>query len=150
MARQTKAQREWRPGMPRKRRSIKVMFASTVLLLEAFVVLFATLVVFGLRSDAIPAGLILGAGLVLSIAFIASCALLTRSYGILIGWILQALIIATGIIEPMMFLVGVLFALTWFYGVRTGARLDRENAERDRQQAEWERNNGPDSGPAVP
>ena len=36
MARLTKAQREWRPGMPKKRRSTKVMFASTVLLLEAF------------------------------------------------------------------------------------------------------------------
>lgn len=45
--RMTKAQREWRPGMPKKRRSTKVMFASTVLLLEAFVVFFATLTVFG-------------------------------------------------------------------------------------------------------
>jgi hypothetical protein len=49
VAKLTKAQREWRPGMPRKRRSTKVMFASTVLLLEAFVMFFATLAVFGLR-----------------------------------------------------------------------------------------------------
>lgn len=139
MARQTKAQREWRPGMPKKRRSVKVMFASTVLLLEAFVVLFATLVVLGLESDTIPVGLILGAGLSLSVVLIAACALLTKSYGIMLGWVLQVLIIATGIVEPMMFLVGILFALTWLYGIRTGARLDRENAERDRQQAEWER-----------
>lgn len=141
MARQTKAQREWRPGMPKKRRSIKVMFASTVLLLEAFVVLFATLVVFGLRSDSIPVGVILGVGLGLSAVLIVACAFLTKSYGILVGWVLQLLIIATGIVEPMMFLVGILFALTWLYGIRTGARLDRENAERDRQQAEWERAN---------
>ena len=38
-----------------------------------------------------------------------------------------------------MFVVGVLFALTWWYGVRTGMRLDRENAQRDAEQAEWER-----------
>ncbi|KRF04566.1 hypothetical protein ASH00_13170 [Arthrobacter sp. Soil782] len=141
MARQTKAQREWRPGMPKKRRSVKVMFASTVLLLEAFVVLFATLVVFGLRSDTIPVGVILGVGLTLSAVLIVSCALLTKPYGILIGWILQVLIIATGIAEPMMFLVGILFALTWLYGIRTGARLDRENAQRDREQAEWDQVN---------
>jgi hypothetical protein len=141
MARQTKAQREWRPGMPKKRRSVKVMFASTVLLLEAFVVLFATLVVFGLRSDTIPVGVILGVGLTLSAVLIVSCALLTKPYGILIGWILQVLIIATGIAEPMMFLVGILFALTWLYGIRTGARLDRENAQRDREQAEWDQAN---------
>lgn len=121
------------------------MFASTVLLLEAFVVLFATLVVFGLRSDSIPVGVILGVGLGLSAVLILACAFLTRSYGILVGWVLQLLIIATGIVEPMMFLVGILFALTWLYGIRTGARLDRENAERDRQQAEWERANGPGS-----
>jgi dihydrofolate synthase/folylpolyglutamate synthase len=36
MAKLTKAQREWQPGMPKKRRSTKVLFASTVLLLEAF------------------------------------------------------------------------------------------------------------------
>ncbi|WP_299165724.1 DUF4233 domain-containing protein [uncultured Arthrobacter sp.] len=144
MARQTKAQREWRPGMPKKRRSVKVMFASTVLLLEAFVVLFATLVVFGLRSDTIPVGLILGIGLTLSAVLIASCALLTKPYGILLGWVLQVLIIATGIAEPMMFLVGVLFAATWLYGIRTGGRLDRENAQRDREQAEWEQANRPE------
>lgn len=141
MARQTKAQREWRPGMPKKRRSIKVMFASTVLLLEAFVVLFATLVVFGLRSDTIPIGVILGVGLALSAVLIVACAFLTKPYGMLLGWVLQVLVLATGIVEPMMFLVGILFALTWLYGIRTGARLDRENAERDRQQVEWEQAN---------
>ena len=56
MAKLTKAQREWRPGMPKKRRSIKIMFASTVLLLEAFVAFFATLVVFGLYRDEVAAG----------------------------------------------------------------------------------------------
>lgn len=141
MVRHTKAQREWRPGMPKKRRSVKVMFASTVLLLEAFVVLFATLVVFGLRGDTIPVGIILGVGLGLSTILILACALLTKRHGILLGWVLQALIILTGIVEPMMFLVGALFALTWLYGLRIGARLDSENVERDRLQAEWERAN---------
>ncbi len=51
MAKLTKAQREWRPGMPKKRRSTRVMFASTVLPLEAFVAFFVTLAFFGLTRD---------------------------------------------------------------------------------------------------
>ncbi|MBJ2119947.1 DUF4233 domain-containing protein [Arthrobacter sp. MSA 4-2] len=139
MARLTKAQREWRPGMPKKRRSIKIMFASTVLLLEAFVVFFGTLVVFGLRRDEINPALILGSGVVLSLLLVFTCAVLTRPWGIAVGWVLQLTIIATGFLEPTMFLVGIAFALTWLYGIRTGRRLDRENAERDRAQAEWEK-----------
>ncbi|PTT66373.1 DUF4233 domain-containing protein [Arthrobacter sp. HMWF013] len=137
MARLTKAQREWRPGMPRKRRSTKVMFASTVLLLEAFVVFFATLAVFGLKRGEFPPALILGTGIALSLVMIFACAVLSRPWGVALGWILQIVLILTGIVEPMMFLVGALFALAWWYGIRTGIRIDSESAQRDRDQAEW-------------
>jgi hypothetical protein len=138
MARLTKAQREWRPGMPKKRRSTKVMFASTVLLLEAFVVFFATLAVFGLRRAEISPALILSLGIGLSIVLILACAVLSRPWGVALGWILQLVLILLGFVEPMMFLVGVLFALSWWYGIRTGIRIDREAAQREREQAEWE------------
>jgi hypothetical protein len=141
MARMTRAQREWRPGMPKKRRSTKILFASTVLLLEAFVVFFATLAVFGLRREEIPPAVILTSGLVLSVVLILTCAVLTRRWGIALGWILQLVIIAGGFLEPAMFFVGAAFALTWFYGLRQGGRVDRENVERDRLQAEWEKAN---------
>lgn len=137
----TRAQREWRPGMPRKRRSTKVLFASTVLMLEAFVVLFATLAVFGLRRDEIPPALILGSGIGLAVVLVLTCAVVTRKWGIGLGWVLQLVIIAGGFLEPMLFLVGTAFALTWFYGIRQGTRVDRENVERDRLQAEWEKAN---------
>jgi hypothetical protein len=147
MARMTKAQREWHPDMPRKRRSTKVMFGSTVLTLEAFVVFFATLVAFGLEAQGLPPTVLLITGVALSAVLVGSCALLNRSFGYTLGWILQLTLIATGFIVPMMFLVGVLFALTWWYGIHTGARLDRENAQRDAAQAEWERNNPTGAGP---
>lgn len=138
MARLTKAQREWRPGMPRKRRSIRVMFASTVLGLEAFVAFFATLVIFGLRAREFPQPVILIAGIALSAVLVAACAFLTRSWGPAVGWVLQLVLIATGFLEPMMFVIGVLFALAWWYALRVGWRLDRENAARDRQQEAWD------------
>lgn len=137
MARLTKAQREWRPGMPKKRRSVRVLFASSVLSLEAFVIFFATLAAYGLTD--LPKAALLTAGLALSALLIAACAVLTRPWGAVVGWILQLLIIATGLVIPTMYVIGVLFALTWWYGLRTGARIDRENVRRDREQEEWER-----------
>jgi hypothetical protein len=138
MARLTKAQREWRPGMPKKRRSTKVMFASTVLLLEAFVVFFATLAVFGLRRAEISPALILSVGIGLSVVLILACAVLSRPWGVALGWVLQLVLILSGFAEPLMFLVGALFALAWWYGIRAGIRIDRESAQRDREQAEWD------------
>ena len=56
MARMTKAQREWRPGQPKKPRSTRVMFASTVLTLEAFLAVFVALARGGIvDADAIAA-----------------------------------------------------------------------------------------------
>ncbi|MDN3936607.1 DUF4233 domain-containing protein [Arthrobacter sp. YD4] len=138
MAKLTKAQREWRPGMPKKRRSTKVMFASTVLLLEAFVALFGTLAVFGLRRGEFPPALVFGLGVGLALVLALTCAVLTKPWGVALGWVLQLVLILTGFVEPTMFVVGALFALTWWYGIRTGIRIDREAAQRDREQAAWE------------
>ncbi|WP_427018139.1 DUF4233 domain-containing protein [Pseudarthrobacter sp. P1] len=145
MARQTKAQREWRPGMPRKRRSTKVMFASVVLSLEAFVALFAGLALFGLRNK--DTG-ILWASVALAVVLIFSCAFMGKKWGPALGWILQLVLIATGFLEPLMFVIGVLFAVSWWYALRAGSRLDRENAQRDREQAEWNAAH-PAEGPAA-
>lgn len=138
MAKLTKAQREWRPGMPKKRRSTKVMFASTVLLLEAFVAFFATLAVFGLRRGEFPPALILSVGIGLSVVLILACAVVSRPWGVVLGWILQLLLILTGFVEPMMFVVGAMFGVAWWYGIRTGIRIDLESARREREQAEWD------------
>lgn len=147
--RMTKAQRAWRPGMPQKRRSTKVMFASTVLGLEGFVVFFATLAVFGLRSKEIPPAVILTVGIGLSVLLIVACAFLTKKWGIWLGWILQLVLISIGFVEPMMFVIGPLFAISWWYALRAGARIDRENIERDREQAEWEKSHPDELNPGA-
>ncbi|MEE1622476.1 DUF4233 domain-containing protein [Zafaria sp. Z1313] len=138
MARLTKAQREWRPGMKKPRRSVRTLFASTVLTLEAFVVLFATLGVFGLHRGAVSAWLIWGIGLGLALLCLATCAFLGRPFGYWIGWGIQVLLVGAGFIDPYMFIVGALFAAAWWYAVTKGGAIDAENAERDRAQARWE------------
>lgn len=150
MAKLTKAQREWRPGMPKKRRSTKVMFASTVLLLEAFVAFFATLAVFGLKRGEVDPALILGFGIALSVVLVLACAVLSKPWGVGLGWALQIVLILTGIAEPMMFIVGVLFAACWWYGIRAGIRIDRDNAQREREQATWEAEHGDGQAPETP
>ncbi|WP_035749154.1 DUF4233 domain-containing protein [Arthrobacter sp. 35W] len=135
MARLTKAQREWRPGMPKKRRSTKVMFASVVLSLEAFVVLFAGLALFGLRGKDTT---ILIASVVVAVVFIGACAFMGKTRGLALGWVLQLVLIAMGFLEPSMFIIGVLFAVAWWYALRAGSKIDVENARRDREQAEWD------------
>ncbi|WP_347107653.1 DUF4233 domain-containing protein [Paenarthrobacter sp. S56] len=150
MAKLTKAQREWRPGMPKKRRSTKVMFGSTVLLLEAFVAFFGTLVVFGLKRGEVAPGIILGAGIALSVILVLACAVLSKPWGIGLGWALQLVLILTGFAEPTMFIVGILFAACWWYGIRTGIRIDREVAQRDREQAEWDAAHGDGTQPETP
>ena len=47
----TRAQRDWKPGTVKKPRSTKVIFASTILVLEAFTIFFGTLAVFGLHFN---------------------------------------------------------------------------------------------------
>jgi len=142
MAKLTKAQREWRPGMPKKQRSTKLMLASTVLVLEAFVALFAGLALFGLK-DKNPVFL-LAAG-VLAILMIAACAFIGKKWGPALGWVLQLLLIAGGFWEASMFVVGVLFAIAWWYALHTGARIDRENVERAKVQAQWDADHPVDS-----
>ncbi|MDO5864912.1 MULTISPECIES: DUF4233 domain-containing protein [Paenarthrobacter] len=150
MAKLTKAQREWRPGMPKKRRSTKVMFGSTVLLLEAFVAFFGTLVVFGLKRGEVPPAIILSVGIALSVVLVLTCAVLSKPWGIGLGWGLQIVLILTGLAEPTMFIVGILFAICWWYGIRTGIRIDREVAQRDRVQAEWDAAHRDEPGAPTP
>ena len=135
MAKLTKAQREWKPNTPKKLRSTKMMFASVVLVLEAFVAIFLGLGLFGLK-DKNPAYLI--AAVVLAFLLIMACAFLRKPWGVAVGWVLQGLLIAGGFWEPSMFVVGVLFAAAWWYALFGGARIDRDNAARAKAQAEWD------------
>ncbi|WP_104111216.1 DUF4233 domain-containing protein [Arthrobacter sp. N199823] len=147
MAKLTKAQREWRPNTPKKLRSTKMMFASVVLMLEAFVALFLGLALFGLK-DKNPVYLIAGA--VLAVLLILACGVVRKSWGVAVGWILQLMLIAGGFWEPSMFVVGVLFAVAWWYALFAGARIDRENVVRAKLQAEWDAANPVESAPDEP
>ncbi|OFT22326.1 DUF4233 domain-containing protein [Arthrobacter sp. HMSC08H08] len=141
--RYTKKQLAWRPGQRKQQRSIAVMFGSSTLTLEALVVVFAGLALFGKH------GLMEGGGLpylltcvVIGVVMILTCAFLRYPWGTALGWSLQVVMIALGILEPMMYFVGGLFGCIWAYGIIKGKQMDRENVQRAREQAEWEAQHG--------
>jgi len=137
MAKLTRAQREWRPGMKKKLRSTKMMFASTVLVCEALLAVFVTLAAFGLKRGGEPV-VVLTLGAVVALLCILNCALLGKKIGYIIGWVLQAVFFLTGFILVDMFYLAAAFALCWWYALNKGEEIDVENKRRAAAQDAWE------------
>lgn len=143
MARMTRVQQEWRPGRRKAPRSVLVMFGSITLLMEAFVIFFGALAVYGLWGPEHPGRLaMLIGGTVLALLFVLAAGLLRRSWGPALGWALQVLMLATGFVLPAMFVLGAVFVTCWWYALRAGRRLDRENQRRYEAELEWDRRHG--------
>ena len=66
------------------------------------------------------------AGVVLAVAAVVLAALARRRlrWAIVGGTVLQALVIAAGVIVPVMYFLGAIFAAFWIIGLRLGHRLD--------------------------
>jgi len=115
-----------RVSKPRRGRSVTESLLSIVLVLEACVLFFAGLVAFGLKvlEPAYPAWVALPAAAVLIVIVLATTAVLRFPWGVAIGWVLQAALIALGILLPMMYVIGGGFALLWIYCFTRGRRID--------------------------
>ena len=115
------------------------VLCGSILICELFVVYFAVLTTFGLSVKAAQtlglAQLLIGASVIAVIAIVAAATLPRRigqrRPGVVIGWIVQALLIASGFVLSSMFFVGVLFLALWAAAVYWSARIDREVAARD-------------------
>ncbi len=139
--RETKSQREWQPGQPKKQRSIFKLFTATVLLGEAFVIAFFGLMLYGLHQDNGGLWMLLGS-LVLAVLTAMTSRFVTKPAGIVAGWIIQVLLVASGFLEPFGFFVGIAFAIAWWYAVTKGRQIDIENAQRAKEEAAWEQEHG--------
>jgi hypothetical protein len=114
-------------------RSVRRTLASIVLAFEVVVVFLAALVIWGLsREEGDILGLpewapLAGGGLVI-LALIVTIASLRREWAYRLGWALQAVIFASGLLNPAMFVVGALFGGMWAYCMVVGGRIDRDRA----------------------
>ena len=99
------------------------VLGSTVLILEALVVLLAIPIAINVSDTNATYALFIG--IALAGLLVLTVGVITKPIAVPIGWVLQVLVIASGVVVPTMFFVGGLFALLWFYAVRNGQRVDR-------------------------
>ena len=114
------------PRRARKPRSVVSTLAAMLLATELLVVLLAALALLGLAD--LPRGVALGGGGGLVVLIAIAAALSTRRIGIVLGWIVQAVLLATFAVSIPVGIVGVVFTAIWVYGMIVGRRIDRREA----------------------
>ncbi len=115
------------PRRVRRERSLTETLLSITLGLEAGMMFFAALVVFGLdRLDPDWLALVYGAAFI--VVLVIAAALQRYTWGVWFGAVLQLAIIATGLLEPMMFLVGAAFLALWVYCYVRARQIDGQKA----------------------
>jgi hypothetical protein len=109
---------------PRRARGLRESLLSIVLGLEAAVMFFATLTVFGL-SGLDPVPVLIGGG-VFILVLIVVAGLQRYLGGVVAGGVLQGAIIATGVLTPFMYVIGAGFAALWVWCLLRARRIDQQ------------------------
>ena len=107
----------------KRQRTATESLLSITLALEACLVFFAALAAFAL--DAVSPVVALVGGLVLIVLFALGARLVRHDYGVWFGWLLQAVLIGTGVVLPIMYIIGAGFLALWIYCFIKGRSLDR-------------------------
>lgn len=113
--------------------STKRTLTSMLLAFQSFVVFFATLVAFGLKVANTTGVWVVG--LVLALLLIATPAVLGKRGSYIWGWLLQVLVLLTGIWVPLMWFVGGLFVCLWAWAIIAGTTIDKARANFLKAQA---------------
>jgi hypothetical protein len=122
--------------------------ASTTLLLEAFAVLFGTMVAAAfLPEQGVGRGLVWGVGLAIVVVCVLACGAARSPRGVVIGNAVQVLLVAVGAALALVVLeagvatlvVALGFAALWWWLVSIGHRIDRDRRRWAAQLAEQQR-----------
>jgi hypothetical protein len=101
---------------------------SSILTFEAIVVLLA--IPAAIVIEGTNPALTIGIGGLMVVAIFVLAGMQKRTWGLTAGWVTQVLILAIGFIIPMMFVLGAMFALLWYYAIRIGRRGEAIKAAR--------------------
>ena len=104
------------------------VIGAAVLTFEALIVVLAIPVAVTLGG--VDPALAIGGGVALAVLCLAAAGSLGRSWGYTAGWVVQGLILLSGVVVHAMVLVGGLFVVLWAVGLRVGRRGEELRAER--------------------
>ena len=117
-----------RLSRPRRPRSLTESLLSIVLGLEAVLVFFVTLTVFGLHALPAVSAFVGGAVLVLLLAL--TIRIVRYPWGVWVGWVLQAALLATGILLPALYIAAGFFVAMWIFSFVRARQIDSTNSAR--------------------
>ncbi|MGQ0629548.1 MAG: DUF4233 domain-containing protein [Sporichthyaceae bacterium] len=95
---------------------------AVVLTFEGFVVFFAGLVASRLYDD-VSSGTAIAVGSALGLGCILASGSLRSPIGMPLGWAMQVLVLATGIVVPVMIILGLIFGGLWIAALRIGSMV---------------------------
>jgi hypothetical protein len=108
---------------------------AAILVLEAIVLFLTGVVMIGVTDLGTGRSLLVGG--VLAALCVVAAGMLGRPGGYPLGWLLQVVSVALGLLVPVMFFVGVVFAVLWVTAYVLGVRIDQERAQRLVLEAAW-------------
>ena len=114
------------PKRPSRVRSLTESLLTIVLGLEAFLVFFVTLAVYGLTV--LDPVITFAGGGVLVLALVLGTRSLRYRWGVWVGWALQLPLVATGLLLPIMYFIAAGFVALWVYCLTRGRQIDGRNA----------------------
>ncbi len=117
---------ETTPAESRPTRSPRRGMCAAVLCLEAITLGLSTPVMISI--DKVATGTALTVGLGLTVACLLLAGMLRREWAYALGWLIQVAAIGLGLLVPLMFFLGALFALLWGTADFLGRKIERERA----------------------
>lgn len=111
---------------PERTRSPRRGMCAAVLSLEAITLGLTTPVMITIAG--VATGPALGIGLGLAGACLLLAGMLRAEWAYSLGWVIQGAAIALGVVIPLMFVLGGIFALLWGSAYLLGRRIERERA----------------------
>ncbi len=113
--------------MTTPQRSPRRGMCAAVLALEAITLGLTTPVMIVVADVPTPTALSVGLGLMLACLLLAG--ILRGEWAYAVGWVIQVAAIALGLVVPIMFVLGPIFALLWGTAYFLGRKIERERAE---------------------
>ena len=105
------------------------VLGTSVLVFEAIIVLLAIPVAGVGGTISGPPWVFISTGILLALALVALAGVIMKPWAVSVGWVLQALVMLTAILVPVMLIVGGIFVALWWLAVKWGRQVDDLKAQ---------------------